>query len=90
MQQNCTKTNDIQIIKLASWIQNIFKNLFYAVSSLVAVPCDALTERLQTTSLLYNRKMNNIDGGENRLIDKGENGAMEEWKKKKEMKKVMT
>ena len=34
--------------------------------------------------------MYNIDGGENRLIDKGENGAKEEWKKKKEMKKVTT
>ena len=57
----------------------------------MAVPCDALTDRLQTASLLYNRKMNNIDGGENRLIDKVENGAMEEWKKKKkEMNKVMT
>ena len=54
-----------------SWFRNTITNLYNAVSEPVAATRDALAECLQsvrdTTSLLYNRMMDNIGYGQETL-----------------------
>ena len=56
-----------------SWIRNQLAKLYDAVSAPVAATRDTLTERLQsvceTASLLYNKMMDNIGYGRQRLKD---------------------
>ena len=56
-----------------SFLRNTISKLCNGVSALVAVTRDALTERLQsvrdTDSLLYNRMMENMGNGQERLKD---------------------
>ena len=58
---------------MTSWMRNHLAKLYNAVSAPVAVTHDALTERLQsvreTASLLYNKMMDNIGYGRQRLKD---------------------
>ena len=65
-----------------NWMKNQISKLYSAVSAPVAAIRDALTERLQsvrnTTSLLYNRMMNNIGYGQETLKYIVENTAEEE------------
>ena len=59
----------------------------------MAATRDALTERLQsvleTTSLLYNRMMENMEYGRQRLKDIVEKQAEEEAKEKQQKKKTL-
>ena len=63
-------------------MRNTISKLYKAVSAPVATTRDALTERLQsireTASLLYNRIMDNIGYGRERLKDIIEKEAREE------------
>ena len=63
-------------------MRNQLTRLYNTVSALVAATRDALTERLQsvreTTSLLYNRMMENMGYGQERLKDIVEKEAEEE------------
>ena len=67
---------------MTSWIRNQVANLYNGVSAPVAVTRDALAERLQslreTTSLLYNRMMQDTGYGRERLKDIVEKEAGEE------------
>ena len=58
---------------MTSWMRNQLAKLYNAVSAPVAVTHDALTERLrsvrETASLLYNKMMDNIGYGRQRLKD---------------------
>ena len=69
---------------MTSWIRNQLAKLYNAVSAPVAATRDALTERLQsvreTASLLYNKMMDNIGYGRQRLKDIVEKEAREEEK----------
>ena len=65
-------------------MRNQLAKLYNAVSAPVAATRDALTERLQsvreTASLLYNKTMDNIGYGRQRLKDIVEKEAREEEK----------
>ena len=67
---------------MTSWMRNQIANLYNTVSAPVAVTRDALAEKLQsvreTASLLYNRTMDNIKYGRERLKDITEKEAREE------------
>ena len=63
-------------------MRNTISKLYNAVSAPVAATRDALAERLQsvreTASLLYNRMMENMEHGQERLKDIVEEEAEEE------------
>ena len=65
-----------------SFLRNTISKLYNAVSAPVAATRDALAERLQsvreTASLLYNRMMENMEHGQERLKDIVEEEAEEE------------
>ena len=65
---------------MASWMRNQIANLYNAISAPVAATQDRPTERLQsarnTASLLYNRMMDNISFGQERLK------KIVEWRRK--------
>ena len=65
-----------------SFLRNTISKLYNAVSAPVAAPRDALAEKLQgvrkTASLLYNRMMENMGYGRERLKDIVEKEAEEE------------
>ena len=68
---------------MTSWMRNQLTKLYNVVSEHVtAATWDALAERLQgvcqTTSLLYNRMMENMGYGQERLKDIAEKEAEEE------------
>ena len=67
---------------MTSWMRNQLTKLYNAVSAPVAATRDALTERLQsvreTASLLYNRMVENMGYGLERLKDIVEKEAEEE------------
>ena len=69
---------------MTSWMRNQLAKLYNAVSAPVAATRDELTERLQsvreTASLLYNKMMDNIGYGRQRLKDIVEKEAREEEK----------
>ena len=69
---------------MTSWMRNQLAKLYNAVSAPAAATRDALTERLQsvreTASLLYNKMMDNIGYGRQRLKDIVEKEAREEEK----------
>ena len=71
---------------MSTFLRNTISNLYNAVSTPVAATRDALAERLQgireTASLLYNRMMENIGYGRERLKDIVEKEAEEEAKGK--------
>ena len=58
---------------MTSWMKNQLTKLYNAVSASVAATRDALAERLQsvreTASLLYNRMVENMGYGKERLKD---------------------
>ena len=67
---------------MTRWMRNHLTKLYNAVSAPVTVTLDALAERLQsvhgTASLLYNRMMENMGYGQERLKDIVEKEAEEE------------
>ena len=69
---------------MTSWIRNTISNLYNAVSAPVAATRDALAERLQSVrenaSLFYERVMENMKYGRERLRDIIEKEAEEEAK----------
>ena len=69
-----------------SFLRNTISKLYNAVSGLVKATRDALAERLQsvrgTASLLYNRMMENMGYGQERLKDIVEKEAEEEQQQK--------
>ena len=70
------------IINMYNWIKNQISKIYNAVSAPVAISQDALSERLQsvrdTASLLYNRMMDNIRYGQNKLKNIVEKEAKKE------------
>ena len=75
-------------INLSSWMRNQLAKLCNAVSASVAATRDALTERLQsvreTASLLYNRMIENMEYGRQRLKDIVEKEASKEEAKEQQ------
>ena len=73
---------------MSSWMRNTISKLYSAVSAHVAATGNALTERLQsvreTASLLYNRMMENMEYGRQRLKDIVEKEAREEETKEQQ------
>ena len=71
-----------------SFLRNSISKLYNAVSAPAAATRDALPERLQslreTASLLYNRMMENMEYGQQRLKDIVEKEAEEEEEEAKE------
>ena len=69
---------------MTSWIRNTISKLYKAVSAPVAAIRDALAERLQskceTTSLLYNKMMQDMGYERERFKDKVKKEAREEEK----------
>ena len=59
------------MLKIITFLRNIISKLYNAASTPVAVTRDALAERLQcvceTASFLYNRMLDNIEYGRERL-----------------------
>ena len=78
---------------MSTFLRNTISNLYNAVSTPVAATRDALAERLQgireTASLLYNRMMENIGYGRERLKDIVEKEAEEEAKGKQQEEEVL-
>ena len=72
------------IINMYNWMKNQITDLYNAVSAPVAATRDALTEQFQgvcdTASLLYNRMMDNIRYGQNKLKNIVEKEAKKEHK----------
>ena len=70
-----------------TFLRNTISKLYNAVSAPVAATRDALAERLQgvreTASFLYNRMMENIGYGQERLKDIAEKEAKEEEQQQK-------
>ena len=70
------------MINMTSLMRNQITKLYNVVSAPVAATRDALAERLQsvheTASLLYNRMMENMEYGRERLKDIAEKEAEEE------------
>ena len=73
---------------MTSWMRNQLEKLYNAVSAPVAATRDPLAKRLQsireTASLLYNRMIDNIEYGLERLKDIVEKVAREEEEESKE------
>ena len=73
---------------MTSWMRNQLTKLYNAVSAPVAATRDALAERLQsvreTASLLYNRMVENMGYGQERLKDIVEKEAEEEQQQEQE------
>ena len=73
---------------MASWMKNQLTKLYNAVSAPVAATRDALTERLQsvreTASLLYNRMVENMGYGQEKLKDIVEKEAEEKKQQEEE------
>ena len=73
---------------MTSWMRNQLTKLYNAVSAPVAATRDALAERLQsvreTASLLYNRMVENMGYGQERLKDIVEKEAEKEQQQKEE------
>ena len=71
-----------------SFLRNSISKLYNAVSAPAAATRDALAERLQslheTASLLYNRMMENMEYGQQRLKDIVEKEAEEEETKEQQ------
>ena len=76
---------------MTCWMRNQIANLHNAVSAPAAATRDALVERPQSvreaTSLLYNRMMDNVEYGQERLKDIAENVARQEAEETKNKKK---
>ena len=77
---------------MTSWIRNTISNLYNAVSAPVAATRDALAERLQsvreTASLFYERVMENMKYGRERLRNIVEKEAEEEAKEQLQEEEV--
>ena len=73
---------------MSSFLRNTISKLYNAVSAPVAATRDALVERLQSVrenaSLLYNKMMQNMRYGRERLKDIVEKEAEEEAKQKQQ------
>ena len=73
---------------MCSWMRNHLAKLYNAVSATAAATRDALAERLQsvreTASLLYNRVLENMKYGQQRLKDFVEKEAREEEAKQQQ------
>ena len=73
---------------MSSWMRNQLAKLYNAVSAPLAATRGALMERLQgvreTASLLYNRMMENMEYGRQRLKDIVEKEAREEKTKEQQ------
>ena len=73
---------------MSSFLRNTISKLYNVVSATVAATRDALAERLQsirkTASLLYNRMMENMGCGRERLKDIVEKEAEEEAKEQQQ------
>ena len=73
---------------MSSFLRNTISKLYNAVSAPAAATRDALAERLQslheTASLLYNRMMENMEYGQQRLKDIVEKEAEEEETKEQQ------
>ena len=69
---------------MTSWMRNTISKLYNGVSAPAAATRDTLAERLQsvreTASLLYNKMMDNIGYGRERLKNIVEKEAREEGK----------
>ena len=82
MTKNVEKFPQETYNKMTSWVENQSTKLYNAVSAPVAVTRDALAERLQsvreTASLMYNRMVENMGYGQERLKDIVEKEAEEE------------
>ena len=78
---------------MGTFLRNTISKLYNAVSAPVAATRDALAERLQsvreTASLLYNRMMENMGYGRERLKDIVENEAEEEVKGQQQQEEVL-
>ena len=76
---------------MTCWTRNQIANLHKAVSAPAAATRDALAERPQSVreaiSLLYNRMMNNVEDGQERLKDIVEKVAWQEAEETKNKKK---
>ena len=77
---------------MTSWIRNAISKLYNAVSALVAATLDALAGRLQnvreTASLFYERVMENMKYGRERLRNSVEKEAEEEAKEQLQEEEV--
>ena len=66
-------SNRKPIINMTSWMKNQTANLYNTVSASMTATLDALVKRLfwvcEIASLLYNRIMDNIEYGHERLKD---------------------
>ena len=73
---------------MTNWMRNQLTKLYNAVSAPVAATRDAPTERLQnlreTASLLYNRMVENMGHGQEKLKDIVEKEAEEEQQQEEE------
>ena len=67
---------------MSTFLRNVISKLYNAASAPVAATCDFLAERLQcvreTASLLYNRMIDNIEYGREKLKDIIEKEAREQ------------
>ena len=77
---------------MTSWIRNAISKLYNAVSALVAATLDALAGRLknvrETASLFYERVMENMKYGRERLRNIAEKEAEEEAKEQLQEEEV--
>ena len=77
------------MINMTSLMRNQITKLYNVVSAPVAATRDALAERLQsvheTASLLYNRMMENMEYGRERLKDIAEKEAEEEQQQEEDI-----
>ena len=89
MTKNVEKFPQETYNKMTSWVENQSTKLYNAVSAPVAVTRDALAERLQsvrkTASLLYNRMMENMGYGQERLKDIMEKEAEEKQQQEEDV-----
>ena len=73
---------------MTSWMRNAISKLYNALSGPLAATRDSFAERLlcvrETTSLLYNRMMENMEYGQERLKDIVEKVAKEEEREKEQ------
>ena len=73
---------------MANWMRNQLTKLYNAVSAPVAATRDAPAERLQnvreTASLLYNRMVENMGHGQEKLKDIAEKEAEEDQQQQEE------
>ena len=78
----------LYIIKMSTFLRNTMSRLYNAVTEHVAATRDALAERLhsvrETASLLYNRMMDNMGYGQEKLKDIVEKEAEKEAKEQQQ------